>query len=87
MDNQKITEIYKRQQEKQKEQEKLYEELLISGEPRPTQHPKIYRSVEDFLPWSEMNEMLHLMKDAIKKQDQSLVNSLLQKLVPDFHHS
>ena len=31
MDNQKITEIYKRQQEKQKEQEKLYEELVDKG--------------------------------------------------------
>jgi len=32
--------------------EKLYEELLIGDNPEPTDHPRIMKAHEDFMPWS-----------------------------------
>jgi FlaA1/EpsC-like NDP-sugar epimerase len=32
--------------------EKLYEELLIGDNPEPTDHPRIMKAHEDFMPWA-----------------------------------
>ena len=38
--------------------EKLYEELLIADNPRPTQHPRIFKADEPSLNFSNMQQML-----------------------------
>jgi FlaA1/EpsC-like NDP-sugar epimerase len=61
--------------------EKLYEELLIAGEPDATTHPKIFQSNEEFLPWRHLDEKLSLIKQAIESDDQNTLIELLQELV------
>ena len=47
--------------------EKIYEELLISGEPEKTKFSKIYRSQEPFKKWSILiNEILEFSEDLEK---------------------
>ena len=52
--------------------EKLYEELLIDGEPELTIRPRIFKSHEDFLVWSllqlEMEQMQIALITGDKKQ-------------------
>jgi FlaA1/EpsC-like NDP-sugar epimerase len=38
--------------------EKLYEELLISGNPEKIDHPKIIRASEEYLTWNNLQEAL-----------------------------
>src|SRR3546814_12019283 len=38
--------------------EKLYEELLIGDNPKPTVHPRIMKAHEDFIPWAEFEAKL-----------------------------
>jgi FlaA1/EpsC-like NDP-sugar epimerase len=42
--------------------EKLYEELLIGDNPLPTNHPRIMKAHEEYLPWSDLESKLNLEK-------------------------
>jgi FlaA1/EpsC-like NDP-sugar epimerase len=64
--------------------EKLYEELLIAGDPAPTNHPKIFKSNEEFLSWKQLDEKLFLIKHAIESDDQNTLMGLLQELVQGY---
>lgn len=64
--------------------EKLYEELLIGNEPQTTQHPRIMKSNEKFLPWSELQPMLSKLRLAAEKGDVMMIRSMLQQLVPEY---
>jgi len=64
--------------------EKLYEELLISGEPEATAHPRIFKSNEDFLSWEELVNKLAALEKAILVNDRDSLVSLLQELVPGY---
>ena len=64
--------------------EKLYEELLISGEPEATSHPRIFKSNEEFLPWDELANQLAILEKAIKTNDRNSLISLLQELIPGY---
>ena len=64
--------------------EKLYEELLIAGEPDITSHPRIFKSHEDFLAWAVLEKSLVALEQAIIAHDQDTLISLLQELVPGF---
>ena len=64
--------------------EKLYEELLIAGEPDTTSHPRIFKSHEDFLPWVVLEKKLIALQQAIESNDQDALISLLKELVPGF---
>lgn len=65
--------------------EKLYEELLIAGEPVKTGHPKIFMSNEQFLEWELLEQKLFAMKLAIDSNDRNGLIRLLQELVPGYH--
>jgi FlaA1/EpsC-like NDP-sugar epimerase len=61
--------------------EKLYEELLIGDDPKPTQHLRIMKAHEDFLPWDLLQEKLAVLQAVIKVNDVPVIRHLLQDLV------
>jgi len=44
--------------------EKLYEELLIGDNPEPTDHPRILKAREPFLPWAQLEAELQVLQAA-----------------------
>ena len=49
--------------------EKLYEELLIGDNPEPTEHPRIMKAREPFLPWDQLQGELELLLQAANAND------------------
>ena len=64
--------------------EKLYEELLIGNNPQATQHPRIMKANEKFLPWSELQPMITTLRIAAVNGDVMMIRSMLQLLVPEY---
>ena len=64
--------------------EKLYEELLIGDNPKPTQHARIMKAHDQFLPWSQLESQLTTLGIALSLNDVPVVRSLLQQLVPGY---
>lgn len=64
--------------------EKLYEELLIGDNPKPTQHARIMKAREDFLPWDELQNRLNSLKICMQANDVKAIRSLLKELVPGY---
>ena len=67
--------------------EKLYEELLIGDNPKPTQHPRILKAQEKFMPWEQLQGQLHSFNLALSVNDVPLIRSFLQKLVTGYQPS
>ena len=67
--------------------EKLYEELLISGEPASTSHSKIFSSREEWIEWETLAMKLSSLNRAIESADKSTLVDLLQELVPEYRSS
>ncbi|MFZ4641504.1 MAG: polysaccharide biosynthesis protein [Nodosilinea sp.] len=66
--------------------EKLYEELLISGDRvKPTLHPQIYCSHEYFIPWPDLKIDLTSLERCARHNDTQALKALLQRLVPEYH--
>jgi FlaA1/EpsC-like NDP-sugar epimerase len=64
--------------------EKLYEELLIGDNPKPTQHPRIMKAHEDFLPMPEYMALLKQLKAAQKQNDVPQMRQIIKQLVPGY---
>jgi FlaA1/EpsC-like NDP-sugar epimerase len=64
--------------------EKLYEELLIGDNPRPTPHPRIMKAHEEFLTWSELSSRLTELNVALMSNDVPAIRGLLKLLVPGY---
>ena len=64
--------------------EKLYEELLIDGNPEKTIHPRVFKSHEDFLSWSELELKVQQISQAIEKNDDQALIALLKELVSGY---
>ncbi len=64
--------------------EKLYEELLIGDNPKPTAHPKIMKAHEDFLSWNDLQKELAGLNLALDAMDDQLIKEMLKKLVPGY---
>ena len=64
--------------------EKLYEELLIGDNPKPTQHARIMKAHEDFIVWDELQSKLVALQAAIKVNDVPTIRCLLHDLVPGY---
>ena len=67
--------------------EKLYEELLIGDDPKPTQHPRILKAHEKFIPWDQLQGQLHLLNLALSINDVPVIRSFLQQLVTGYQPS
>jgi FlaA1/EpsC-like NDP-sugar epimerase len=61
--------------------EKLYEELLIGDNPKPTQHARIMKANEELLPWPELQEKMEILRIAMKGNDVPLMRGLLKDMV------
>jgi FlaA1/EpsC-like NDP-sugar epimerase len=64
--------------------EKLYEELLIDGDPEKTLHPRIFKSHEDYLHWDKLQAYLDLIQTSIKNDDQITLLAALKELVDGY---
>ncbi|WP_396435281.1 polysaccharide biosynthesis protein [Limnohabitans sp.] len=67
--------------------EKLYEELLIGDNPKPTQHPRIMKAHEQFLPWPQLVSKLDALSLAMSVNDVPVIRGLLQQLVSGYQPS
>ena len=64
--------------------EKLYEELLIGDNPKPTQHPRIMQAQEDFLPWPTLLQEIQVLIGTLQRQDALGLRDLLLRLVSGY---
>jgi FlaA1/EpsC-like NDP-sugar epimerase len=64
--------------------EKLYEELLIGNNPMPTQHPRIMKAHEEFLPWPELQARLTELMQAVETNNVPAMRAHIQHLVPGY---
>ena len=60
--------------------EKLYEELLISADPQPTAHRKIYRAIESYLPWRELEPLIKRIEQFDLSEEQEIVDWLMTSI-------
>lgn len=67
--------------------EKLYEELLIGDNPEPTEHPRIMKAHEDFVPWHDLTASLDALGEAIQANDVPTIRTWLFKLVSGYQPS
>jgi FlaA1/EpsC-like NDP-sugar epimerase len=64
--------------------EKLYEELLIGNNPKPTSHSRIMKAQEDFTPWNELESKLKGLEMALNSNDVRLIRLMMQSLVTGY---
>ncbi len=64
--------------------EKLFEELLIDAKSEKTNHDLIYRAVENFIPYNELNNHLLKLRKFIEDNNKNLALNQLSKLVPEW---
>lgn len=64
--------------------EKLYEELLIGNDPKPTQLVRIMKAYEQFLPWSELKDKLGALEIAMVDNNVPAIRSMLEDLVSGY---
>ena len=67
--------------------EKLFEELLFGDNPQPTQHTRIMKANEDFMPWQKLQLQLDEINTAVQTNDVPKIRGLLQSLVPGYQPS
>ena len=65
--------------------EKLYEELLLSKNPKKTKHPKIFGSEEPFIEYSELEKEINSLKEIIMNNDLENIRKKLKKVVTDYY--
>ena len=61
--------------------EKLYEELLIGDNPLPSEHPRILKAHEDWIPLPELTAHLAELADALNTNQVTAMRDLLRALV------
>ena len=61
--------------------EKLYEELLIGNNPQKTNHSKIQKIDDPFIPFEQLEGDLKILKNLLKNNQAKEVKNLLQKLL------
>jgi len=61
--------------------EKLYEELLMGEAAAGTDHRKIMRAEEDFVPWAELRGALNTLEQACDAFDLETIKSFIENLV------
>ena len=66
--------------------EKLYEELLIGDNVKPTIHGKIMKAEEPFMSWEELEKVIRNLEIAAAKGDASNVVGILSGAVEGFEH-
>jgi FlaA1/EpsC-like NDP-sugar epimerase len=67
--------------------EKLYEELLIGDNPKPTQHPRIMKAHEQYLSWPQLEGKFNALSMALSVNDVPVIRALLKDLVSGYQPS
>jgi FlaA1/EpsC-like NDP-sugar epimerase len=67
--------------------EKLYEELLIGDNVDGTDHPRIMKAHEAYLPYDEFVNELDILQKNLSESDFKAVSNQLEKLVDGFNHN
>ncbi len=61
--------------------EKLYEELLIGENPKPTSHARIMKAHEDFIAWADLEPKLYALEMALNANDVGVARLMMKELV------
>jgi FlaA1/EpsC-like NDP-sugar epimerase len=64
--------------------EKLYEELLLGDNPQKTQHPKIQKAQDPFIPFNQLEIDLNTLKNLLDHNKALEVKELLAKIVKTY---
>jgi FlaA1/EpsC-like NDP-sugar epimerase len=64
--------------------EKLYEELLIGDNPKPSPHPRIMKAHEDFISWPELEAKLEALEIALNTNDVGVIRVMMKQLVTGY---
>jgi FlaA1/EpsC-like NDP-sugar epimerase len=64
--------------------EKLFEEPLTDDSPRQTLHPRIFRTRERFISWSELTNQLVALEIALKNNDIASLRKQIEEIVPGY---
>ena len=64
--------------------EKLYEELLLGGDPQPTVHPKIQRAQDQFIPWDKLETDLNALKILLSHNNVEMILTVLKEFVTGY---
>ena len=64
--------------------EKMYEELLISGDQLATSHPKIFKSMEQFPDADTMDQVILEIKEAIEDNNYQTMISIFHSYVEGY---
>jgi FlaA1/EpsC-like NDP-sugar epimerase len=64
--------------------EKLYEELLISGNPEGTSHNRIFKAHEDLLSNDQMQERLERLRQILLNKDHVMLMNFLQEVIAGY---
>lgn len=65
--------------------EKLFEELLIGDDPVPTDHLRIMKAMEEFIPWDEFQMHLNELEVALNAGDMDGIRRLMRRLVVGYN--
>jgi FlaA1/EpsC-like NDP-sugar epimerase len=66
--------------------EKLYEELLIGDNADGTDHPKIMKAHEEYLPYDELSKYFNELDSNLSLENYEGVQYILKKIVSGFNH-
>jgi FlaA1/EpsC-like NDP-sugar epimerase len=64
--------------------EKLYEELLISGNASGTDHPRIWKGVEEGVDAGQVETAIAALRVAIRKNDCEAMRDILRRVVREY---
>jgi FlaA1/EpsC-like NDP-sugar epimerase len=64
--------------------EKLFEELLLGENPQSTQHDRIKKAQDPFIPWSELNIYLERLEMLVKKNDINEILNIFETLISGY---
>ena len=64
--------------------EKLYEELLLGDNPQKTQHPKIQKAQDPFIPFNQLEVDLNILKTLLDYNKVAEVKEILAKIVETY---
>ena len=64
--------------------EKLYEEVLIDGNPIPTSNKKIFKANETFFKTSIISKNFSLISEYIEANEFTKIEPIIEKLVPGY---
>ena len=67
--------------------EKLYEELLLGDDPKPTQHARIMKAQDPCMAWPALQQHLQTLSLAVGANDVPAIRGLLQQLVSGYQPS